>query len=522
MKDAGDHATGSLEGALRVALRSSVAGLVVHPDESDVRRRMRARARRRRMSTVGASIALVAATATGLAMVQRKAGPQPIAETSSSVIAVEPTVSTAVAPSCTLPAALPFVPTGLSGTWTISRYHAASEGGPEVWTPTDHHGIVEVWNGARADLPEPGPSEPITVLGRPAEIGRISDGYSMVVQLGPTPCDRWALVAHPGIDQTELRTIAEGLRPAYGSSSSTTVTTASSATLAPIVVAARGTDLVEVGDGGTEKVVASLPADLGGLAPTLVGAGDHLLVVYGGRVFVYDAQRWGEPVDAGTFWNVGVVPAAGSGFWAADPPATNDAPATWRVRSFDGVANGPAVTIEGTSLPIGPVLDGLALLVMDTGHLIVLAGGRRVDLGSANPIAADGGRVAYRTLSGQLRLYSAKTHTSESLGDLVDVAPAQTIGAGAFSPDGHYLAVSLSGLDARYPAAGLALVDLAATPSPTLVRFADVAAFGVQWAPDSSELLLQGTYALRWFDPATGLSRALGAAVSPIVAVLGS
>ncbi len=511
-----------IEGALRTAIHGSVAGLVTRPDEADVWRRVRVRARRRRALTIGVSLALVAAAATGLAVVQRKAGPQPIADTSSSVIAGESTVSTTVAPSCTLPAALPFVPTVLPGSWTRSSYEAASDGVPEVWTPTDHHGIVEVWNGRRADLPEPGPSEPITVLGRPAEIGRISDGYSIVVQLGPTPCDRWALVAHPGIEQAELRTIAEGLRPADGSSSSTTVTTASSATLAPMVVAARGADLVEVGDGGTEKVVASLPADLGGLAPTLVSAGDHLLVVYGGRVFVYDARRWGEPVDAGTFWNVGVVPAAGAGFWAADPPATNDSPATWRVRSFDGVASGPAVTIEGTSVPVGAVADGLALLVMDTGHLIVSAKDRRVDLGSANPIAADGGRVAYRTLSGQLRLYRAETDTSESVGDLVDVAPAQTIGAGAFSPDGRYLAVSLSLLDAPYPAAGLALVDLVATPSPTLVRFADVAAFGVQWAPDSSELLLQGTYALRWFDPATGLSRALGAAVSPIVAVLGS
>ena len=528
MNDAGGGEPGGLELALRDALRGSVAGLLVHPDEQDVRRRMRVRARRRRASTVGMSIALLAATAIGLAAVQRKADPQPIAATSSSTAEREPAVVTTVVPSCELPAELPFVPTVLPGTWTRSSYEAANEGVPEVWTPTDHYGIVEIWNGRRADLPEPDASEPVTVLGRAATIGPISDGYSMVVQLGPTPCDRWALVAHPGIDQAELRTIAEGLRPA-DSSSSTAVTTAPSATatsavasakVAAVVVSVRGSDLVEVGERGSEKVVASLPPDLGGLAPELVGAGDHLLVVYGGRVFVYDARRWGQPLDAGTFWNVGIVPAPGSGFWAADPPTSNGAPVTWRTRSFGGASTGASVTIDGgTSLPIGAVLDGLAVLVMDTGHLIVSAGGRRVDLGSANAIAADGERVAYRTSSGQLRLYSAKTDMSATLGDLGAAAPAQTIGAGAFSPDGRYLAVALSGSAAPYPAAGLALVDLTAKPSPTLLRNYDVAAIGVQWAPDSSALLLIGDDELSWLDPRTGVSRRLGAG-SVRVAVL--
>ena len=204
-----------IDGVVRTALRGSVTGVVARADEADVHRRVRRRARRHRVVAAAAAVTLVAATATGLAVTRRGTTGDGVATTAEpSTPTVQPTTVTTAspAPACTLPASLPFEPTTLPGDWTRSPYVRSVNGVPESWQSTDRPGIVEVWNGLRPDLPTPRAPETITVLGVPAEIGPISDGDSVVFQIGPTPCDRWALVAHPGVTRDELAAIALGLR----------------------------------------------------------------------------------------------------------------------------------------------------------------------------------------------------------------------------------------------------------------------------------------------------------------------
>jgi hypothetical protein len=136
-----------------------------------------------------------------------------VAATPSSAPVQATTRTTAPAPTCALPVELPFEPSLPTG-WTRTPYQrSGSAYVPQVWW-SPKGGPIEIWNGGRPDgVPEPhSPPETITVLGVPAGIGPISDGYSAVFQLGPTRCDRWALVAHPGVMLDELRTIALGLR----------------------------------------------------------------------------------------------------------------------------------------------------------------------------------------------------------------------------------------------------------------------------------------------------------------------
>ncbi|MFT3852271.1 MAG: hypothetical protein QM733_05995 [Ilumatobacteraceae bacterium] len=107
---------------------------------------------------------------------------------------------------------MPFHPEGLDSHWEVLSYDRVH--GLALWASDDPPNRVEIWNGGRGELPEPVSNvETITVLGHPALIGDISDGYSVVVQLGPTVCDRWALVAHPGTSRDELHDIAVALQP---------------------------------------------------------------------------------------------------------------------------------------------------------------------------------------------------------------------------------------------------------------------------------------------------------------------
>lgn len=76
-------------------------------------------------------------------------------------------------------------------------------------------GEIEMWRGA--DIPQPSePTELITVLGHQGRLGAISDGYSVVFNLGDPSdiCTQWALVSHPGTSLDETRAIATGLVPA--------------------------------------------------------------------------------------------------------------------------------------------------------------------------------------------------------------------------------------------------------------------------------------------------------------------
>ena len=76
-------------------------------------------------------------------------------------------------------------------------------------------GEIEMWRGTDIPLPSE-PTQPITVLGHKGRIGTISDGYSVVFNLGDPNdlCTQWALVSHPGTTLEQTRSIAEGLVPA--------------------------------------------------------------------------------------------------------------------------------------------------------------------------------------------------------------------------------------------------------------------------------------------------------------------
>jgi hypothetical protein len=84
-----------------------------------------------------------------------------------------------------------------------------------LWTGDDAEtgepGIIEVHRGT--DLPEPQDPSPMIVLGRPATIGTISDGIVLRFTTGSTgsPCEQWALVAHPHTTMVTLRLLGSSL-----------------------------------------------------------------------------------------------------------------------------------------------------------------------------------------------------------------------------------------------------------------------------------------------------------------------
>jgi hypothetical protein len=195
-----------VEQRVRAALRMSVADARCHPDEGDVARRLRARrrGRRRRRNTLAV---MAAATAIVGMLVTNRTGPEERAERRT---AQHDTATTTFA--CAFPPTLPFTPTVLPEGWGPGAFSPYSPTrGFAVWG--NPGGIIEVWNGGRPEgVPKPVDRiEPITILGRVGTIGDISDGYSALVELGPSPCEHWALVAHPGTSRAQLRAVAEGL-----------------------------------------------------------------------------------------------------------------------------------------------------------------------------------------------------------------------------------------------------------------------------------------------------------------------
>jgi hypothetical protein len=128
----------------------------------------------------------------------------------------------AAATGCPTSFVLPFVPTYLPAGWRpVTRHVAHASKGTnavEVWSGTNPgasiYGVIEVWRGVGADsVPTPSPVQIVTVLGRAAQFGPISDGWSVTFATGDpdNPCDQWALVGHPGVTAQILLDVAEHL-----------------------------------------------------------------------------------------------------------------------------------------------------------------------------------------------------------------------------------------------------------------------------------------------------------------------
>lgn len=534
--DPDDRARDGLEGRLRTVILGSVDGLVLHPDEGDVRRRMRVRARRRRVGIAAVSASLVAAALTGLALARTSPHRAPIADAASSVPGRLPAPTTAV--PCAPPAALPFQPTLPAG-WTRTPYDVTDRSGvPQIWWRPDHS-PVEIWNGVRADLPEPSPTEPLTALGRTAAIGPISDGFSMVVQLGPTPCDRWALVAHPGIDQAELRTIAEGLRPADAASSSSTAP--DRASLDRVLMEA-GSNLVEKRTDGSKVVLAPLPPGSAEGERLLVDAGDRMVAVADGRVYVYDTAAWGPPVDVGPVsggLGIGVVPSVG--FWSADATSGSlaDGPTavtvTWRLRGWDGRGLGPSIEIDRRDAqPIGATADGVFFSIMATAHVRFVTSSQETDFGACELVATRGHLVAcHRVGDGAYVVVDGPSAAVTVIGTVGGLGLQAGVGAASFSPDGRYLSIGRLSVPGSAAVPSTLIVDVS-DPSDVRELAATDGSGGVHWSGDGSRLLtvaapriesddtVTRSPSAQWIDVASGRADAARFEVSlPVVLAAG-
>jgi hypothetical protein len=185
-----------VEASLREALRAEVGGMSGTPDIADVSRRVRRRRRQHRVIAAVPAVLLVLAAIVAL----RSRGDEPVSSNSP-------------AQPCVASPDIPFRPGALVAGWLMpsaQSWRLLPDAHVAAWPVPD--GMIEVWNGVRDDFPAPTSTDRvITVLGRQVSIGPISDGFSVAFELGPTRCDRWAIVAHPGVTEDELATIATGL-----------------------------------------------------------------------------------------------------------------------------------------------------------------------------------------------------------------------------------------------------------------------------------------------------------------------
>jgi hypothetical protein len=253
------------------------------------------------------------------------------------------------------------------------------------------------------------------------------------------------------------------------------------------LVTRRDRDLEEttIGRNGTAttKVVAKL-LDVPGAIPVFYGTKDHVLVTYLGRVTVYDPSTWAAPVDAGTYANLGLI-VTERGFWAA-----NDNGATWQLHDWSGQPVGPTVATKAQdTLPIGPAGDGVALLVKETFEILIAEpNGVRVS-GVGRPIAANGTHLAYQAQSGDINIVNVQTAAVSVISKPPETGPAQTLGPGAFSPDGSQLAVALSDNAEPYAARGVLVAPITGGTGET---FPELVGFGVQWTHDGTALVITG------------------------------
>ena len=283
------------------------------------------------------------------------------------------------------------------------------------------------------------------------------------------------------------------------------------------LVTRRDRDLEEtfIGRNGavTTKVVAKL-LDVPGAIPVLYGTKDHVLVTYVGQVTVYDPAAWAAPVDAGTYANLGLV-VTERGFWAATENG-----ATWQLHDWSGQPVGPAVATKAKeTLPIGPAGDGVALLVKETFEILIAEpSGVRVS-GVGHPIAANGTYLAYQAESGDINIVNVQTAAVSVVSKPRDSAPAQTVGSGAFSPDGSQLAVALSENAEPYTARGVLVAPITGGTGQTLP---DLVGAGVQWSQDGSALIIAGQGKAIRYDLATASQHSIDVQAQNGVAVLGT
>jgi hypothetical protein len=111
---------------------------------------------------------------------------------------------------------MPFHATFLPDGWTTDG---------SVWTGPDLLGAgsptVRALHGG--EIPLQGPAiRAVTVLGGPASLAAVFEGYSVNFVLGSPsdPCDHWALVASSGVPAATLERIAEGMSPFGGGTQS--------------------------------------------------------------------------------------------------------------------------------------------------------------------------------------------------------------------------------------------------------------------------------------------------------------
>ncbi len=194
----------SIEDDISRALRAHAGGIETRPDPDDLARRVRRRRQRRRGALMAGTIAAAFVVAIGVLASNRTQSGPPSGRASA------PT-TTVVIDDCSRLTHLPFRP----------GYLPSGTPKPDLSLPGDNAnpwmvpgGIIEVWHG-RADIPQPDAATKITVLGRPARIGSISDGFSVVFNLGhdDAACSEWALVAHPSTSFEELEQVAMALVP---------------------------------------------------------------------------------------------------------------------------------------------------------------------------------------------------------------------------------------------------------------------------------------------------------------------
>jgi hypothetical protein len=106
------------------------------------------------------------------------------------------------------------------------------------------------------------------------------------------------------------------------------------------------------------------------------------------------------------------------------------------------------------------------------------------DLGGA-AVATSGLQVA-SVRQGHLWV-SDGASPARDVADLHGASPAQTLGAGAFSPDGTMLALALSRPTPPCSAEGVLLVDVRTREEAVI---SDVSGFGVAWALDGRNLVV--------------------------------
>jgi hypothetical protein len=300
-------------------------------------------------------------------------------------------------------------------------------------------------------------------------------------------------------------------------STSSAVTTAASRDVAAYrLITRRDRNLEEttVGRNGaaTTKVVAKL-LDRPGATPVLYGTKDHVLVTYLGQVTVYDPVTWAPPVDAGTYANLGIV-VTEQGFWAATENG-----ATWQLHDWSGQPVGPIVATKAQeTLPIGPAGDGVALLVKETFEILIAEpSGVRVS-GVGSPIAANGKYLAYQAQSGDINIVNVQTAAVSVVSKQPDTAPAQTLGSGAFSPDGSQLAVALSENSEPYTGRGVLVAPITGGAGQT---FPDLGGAGVQWSPDGTALIVASQEEAIRYDLAAATPHPIEVQAENGVAVLG-